>query len=93
LVGPDRALIVLVNPLDTFDFPPKTLLSHAPVEKISQTIACMASHRAGRSRPSSCSIAPSRRAVLRLRLEGVWMHVGTPEAIAAAERAILASAA
>lgn len=28
-----------------------------------------------------------------LRLEGVWMHVGTPEAIAAAERAILASAA
>ena len=28
-----------------------------------------------------------------LRLEGVWMHVGTPEAVAAAERAILASAA
>jgi N-acetyl-alpha-D-muramate 1-phosphate uridylyltransferase len=28
-----------------------------------------------------------------LRLEGVWMHVGAPEAIAAAERAILASAA
>jgi hypothetical protein len=28
-----------------------------------------------------------------LRLEGVWMHVGTPEAIAAPERAILASAA
>lgn len=28
-----------------------------------------------------------------LRLEGVWMHVGTPEAIAAAEKAILASAA
>ena len=27
-----------------------------------------------------------------LRLEGVWMHVGTPEAIAAAERALLASA-
>jgi MurNAc alpha-1-phosphate uridylyltransferase len=26
-----------------------------------------------------------------LRLEGVWMHVGTPEAIAAAEAAILAS--
>jgi N-acetyl-alpha-D-muramate 1-phosphate uridylyltransferase len=26
-----------------------------------------------------------------LRLEGVWMHVGTPEAIAAAESAILAS--
>jgi N-acetyl-alpha-D-muramate 1-phosphate uridylyltransferase len=28
-----------------------------------------------------------------LRLEGVWMHVGTPEAISAAEKAILASAA
>ena len=28
-----------------------------------------------------------------LRLEGVWMHVGTPEAVAQAERAILASAA
>ncbi len=28
-----------------------------------------------------------------LRLEGVWMPVGTPEAVAAAERAILASAA
>jgi N-acetyl-alpha-D-muramate 1-phosphate uridylyltransferase len=28
-----------------------------------------------------------------LRLEGVWMHVGTPEAITAAEAAILASAA
>jgi N-acetyl-alpha-D-muramate 1-phosphate uridylyltransferase len=28
-----------------------------------------------------------------LRLEGVWMHVGSPEAVAAAEAAILASAA
>jgi MurNAc alpha-1-phosphate uridylyltransferase len=28
-----------------------------------------------------------------LRLEGVWMHVGTPEAVAAAETAIAASAA
>src|SRR6516165_6785019 len=28
-----------------------------------------------------------------LRLEGVWMHVGTPEAIAAAEKALLAGAA
>ena len=28
-----------------------------------------------------------------LRLEGIWMHVGTPEAIAAAEAALLASAA
>jgi MurNAc alpha-1-phosphate uridylyltransferase len=28
-----------------------------------------------------------------LRLEGVWMHVGTPESVAAAEAAIMASAA
>ena len=28
-----------------------------------------------------------------LRLEGVWMHVGTPEAIKEAEAAIAASAA
>jgi MurNAc alpha-1-phosphate uridylyltransferase len=28
-----------------------------------------------------------------LRLEGVWMHVGTPEAVAAAEAALIASAA
>jgi MurNAc alpha-1-phosphate uridylyltransferase len=28
-----------------------------------------------------------------LRLEGVWMHVGTPDAVAAAEAAILASVA
>src|SRR5262249_60296346 len=28
-----------------------------------------------------------------LRLEGVWMHVGTPEAVAAAEQGILARAA
>lgn len=28
-----------------------------------------------------------------LRLEGTWMHVGTPDAIAAAERAVLASVA
>jgi MurNAc alpha-1-phosphate uridylyltransferase len=28
-----------------------------------------------------------------LRLDGVWMHVGTPDAIKAAEDAILASAA
>ena len=28
-----------------------------------------------------------------LRLDGVWMHVGTPEAVAAAEAAILSSAA
>jgi hypothetical protein len=28
-----------------------------------------------------------------LRLEGLWMHVGTPAAIAEAEAAIIASAA
>jgi MurNAc alpha-1-phosphate uridylyltransferase len=28
-----------------------------------------------------------------LRLEGIWMHVGSPDAVAAAEAAILASAA
>ena len=28
-----------------------------------------------------------------LRLEGVWMHVGTPEAVTAAEKALLAGAA
>jgi MurNAc alpha-1-phosphate uridylyltransferase len=27
-----------------------------------------------------------------LRLEGTWMHVGTPEAIQAAEKALLATA-
>jgi MurNAc alpha-1-phosphate uridylyltransferase len=27
-----------------------------------------------------------------LRLEGVWMHVGTPEAVHAAEKVILATA-
>jgi MurNAc alpha-1-phosphate uridylyltransferase len=31
--------------------------------------------------------------LMGLRLEGLWMHVGTPEAVAAAEAAILASAA
>ena len=28
-----------------------------------------------------------------LRLDGIWMHVGTPDAVAAAEAALLASAA
>lgn len=37
--------------------------------------------------------AIERERLYGLRLEGVWMHVGTPDAIAAAERAILASAA
>jgi MurNAc alpha-1-phosphate uridylyltransferase len=37
--------------------------------------------------------AAERGRLAGLRLEGVWMHVGTPEAVAAAEAAILASAA
>jgi MurNAc alpha-1-phosphate uridylyltransferase len=37
--------------------------------------------------------AAARERLFGLRLEGVWMHVGTPEAIAAAEKAVLASAA
>ena len=37
--------------------------------------------------------AAENRRLFGLRLEGVWMHVGTPEAIAAAERAIVQSAA
>ena len=28
-----------------------------------------------------------------LRLDGIWMHVGTPDAVAAAEAALIASAA
>jgi MurNAc alpha-1-phosphate uridylyltransferase len=28
-----------------------------------------------------------------LRIDGIWMHVGTPEAVAEAEAAMLASAA
>jgi len=37
--------------------------------------------------------AAARERLFGLRLEGVWMHVGTPDAIAAAEKAFLASAA
>jgi N-acetyl-alpha-D-muramate 1-phosphate uridylyltransferase len=37
--------------------------------------------------------AEERGRLFGLRLEGVWMHVGTPDAISAAERAILASVA
>lgn len=37
--------------------------------------------------------AAARERLFGLRLEGVWMHVGTPDAIVAAERAFLASAA
>ncbi|MBE0704717.1 MAG: nucleotidyltransferase family protein, partial [Afipia sp.] len=36
--------------------------------------------------------AAARERLFGLRLEGVWMHVGTPDAIAAAEKAFLASA-
>lgn len=37
--------------------------------------------------------AEAKRRLFGLRLEGLWMHVGTPEAIAAAEIAIVSSAA
>ena len=37
--------------------------------------------------------AIERERLFGLRLEGVWMHVGSPDAVAAAEAAILASAA
>src|SRR5256885_5263894 len=37
--------------------------------------------------------AAEARRLCRLRLEGLWMHVGTPDAVKAAEAAILASAA
>ena len=47
--------------------------------------------------PSSMSPLFDRAAeagrLFGLRLEGVWMHVGTPEAVKDAEAAILASAA
>jgi MurNAc alpha-1-phosphate uridylyltransferase len=47
--------------------------------------------------PSSLSPLFDRAAAAErlygLRLEGVWMHVGTPEAVKAAEAAILESAA
>ena len=44
--------------------------------------------------PLTRAVRPRRRAgrLFGLRLEGVWMHVGTPDAIAAAEAAISASA-
>ncbi|WP_322514756.1 nucleotidyltransferase family protein [Rhodopseudomonas palustris] len=37
--------------------------------------------------------AAERQRLFGLRLDGVWMHVGTPDAVAAAERAYLASVA
>jgi MurNAc alpha-1-phosphate uridylyltransferase len=37
--------------------------------------------------------AAEQERLFGLRLEGVWMHVGTPDAVAAAERAMLASVA
>jgi len=35
--------------------------------------------------------AGAERRLFGLRLEGVWMHVGTPEAVAAAEAALAAT--
>jgi MurNAc alpha-1-phosphate uridylyltransferase len=35
--------------------------------------------------------AGARDRLFGLRLEGVWMHVGTPEAVAAAEAALAAT--
>jgi MurNAc alpha-1-phosphate uridylyltransferase len=37
--------------------------------------------------------AAEQERLFGLRLEGVWMHVGTPDAVGAAEAALLASAA
>jgi MurNAc alpha-1-phosphate uridylyltransferase len=37
--------------------------------------------------------ANERERLLGLRLDGVWMHVGTPDAVHAAEEAFLASVA
>jgi MurNAc alpha-1-phosphate uridylyltransferase len=37
--------------------------------------------------------AAERKRLYGLRLDGMWMHVGTPDAVAAAERALLAGAA
>ena len=46
----------------------------------------------GSSRSTACSTARSRPGgMYGLRLEGTWMHVGTPAAITAAEAAILES--
>ena len=49
--------------------------------------------------PGPSSMSPlfdraiERQRLYGLRLEGLWMHVGTPEAVAAAEAALVASAA
>src|SRR6185369_8502864 len=51
------------------------------------------------ARPGAFSMSPlfdqaaEAERLCGLRLDGVWMHVGTPEAVKAAEEAILASAA
>jgi MurNAc alpha-1-phosphate uridylyltransferase len=37
-------------------------------------------------------LAASAGRLFGLRLDGVWMHVGTPEAVAAAEAALAATA-
>jgi len=50
--------------------------------------------RAAPSRSCGCfDRAIEEQRLFGLRLEGVWMHVGSPDAVAAAEAAILASAA
>jgi MurNAc alpha-1-phosphate uridylyltransferase len=54
------------------------LFKDAPQGKFSLTTLFMRATEAGR--------------LSGLRLEGLWMHVGTPEAIGAAEAAIKASA-
>jgi len=49
----------------------------------------------GRAFVDGAAVRPrrGRRRLCGLRLEAVWMHVGTPDAIKAAEEAILESAA
>jgi N-acetyl-alpha-D-muramate 1-phosphate uridylyltransferase len=55
------------------------LFAGAPTESFPLTLLFDRAAQAGRLRG--------------LRLEGMWMHIGTPEAVAAAEEAIVASAA
>ncbi len=51
--------------------------------------SCSTTRRAGHSRSISCGIAPSRLDVSHgIRQDGVWMHIGSPDAIEQAERFI-----
>jgi hypothetical protein len=43
--SPGRALIFIINPLEMSDFPLERLLTHAIVEKISETMAYMEQNR------------------------------------------------